>query len=86
MLSRSHVRWLRRLKQKRCAQVGTMLVAKDQAFHLDGNPELRNPTITLQRGQIAELVLRNDDPSRVLHCLSIAVWVLTRLASTPAKH
>jgi hypothetical protein len=47
------------------------LVAKDQAFHLEGQPELRNPSITLRQGEIAELVLRNDDPNRVLHCLSI---------------
>ncbi|MGC2580292.1 MAG: cupredoxin domain-containing protein [Terrimicrobiaceae bacterium] len=49
-----------------------MLVAKDQAFHLEGKPELRNPPITLKQGQITELVLRNDDPSRVLHCFSIS--------------
>jgi hypothetical protein len=49
-----------------------MLVAKDQAFYLDGKPELRNPPITLKQGQITELVLRNDDPSRVLHCFSIS--------------
>jgi len=51
-------------------KVRIILVAKDQAFHLDGKPELRNPPITLKQGQIAELVLRNDDPSRVLHCFS----------------
>ena len=49
-----------------------MLVAKDQAFHLEGKPELRNPPITLKQGQITELMLRNDDPSRVLHCFSIS--------------
>jgi Cupredoxin-like domain len=48
------------------------LIAKDQAFHIEGHPELRNPPITLQRGQSTEVVLRNDDPSRVLHCLSIS--------------
>jgi hypothetical protein len=53
-------------------KVRIMLIAKDQAFHLEGKPELRNPAITLKQGQIAELVLRNDDPSRVLHCLSIS--------------
>jgi hypothetical protein len=52
-------------------KVRIMLVAKDQAFHLEGKPELRNPSITLKQGEIAELVLRNDDPNRVLHCLSI---------------
>ncbi|HEY5895849.1 MAG TPA: cupredoxin domain-containing protein [Chthoniobacterales bacterium] len=51
--------------------VRIVLVAKDQAFHLEGKPELRNPPITLKQGQIAELVLRNDDPRSVLHCLSI---------------
>jgi hypothetical protein len=45
--------------------------ASDQAFHLEGNPELRNPSIALKQGETAELVLRNDDPNRVLHCLSI---------------
>jgi hypothetical protein len=53
-------------------KVRIMLIAKDQAFHLEGKPELRNPPITLKQGQIAELVLRNDDPSRVLHCLAIS--------------
>jgi hypothetical protein len=48
------------------------IVAKDQAFHLEGQPELRNPPITLKRGQVAELVLRNDDPNRILHCFSIS--------------
>ena len=52
-------------------KVRILLVAKDQAFHLEGNPELRNPSITLKQGETAELVLRNDDPNRVLHCLSI---------------
>jgi hypothetical protein len=52
-------------------KVRIMLVAKDQAFHLEGKPELRNPSITLKQGETAELVLRNDDPNRVLHCLSI---------------
>ncbi|HEY5707310.1 MAG TPA: cupredoxin domain-containing protein, partial [Terrimicrobiaceae bacterium] len=49
-----------------------VIVAKDQAFHLEGQPDVRNPPITLKRGQITELVLRNDDPSRILHCLSIS--------------
>jgi hypothetical protein len=52
-------------------KVRILLVAKDQAFHLEGNPELRNPSIALKQGETAELVLRNDDPNRVLHCLSI---------------
>jgi hypothetical protein len=52
-------------------KVRIMLVAKDQAFYLEGTPELRNPPIVLKQGQIAELVLRNDEPGRVLHCLSI---------------
>ncbi|MGB7838988.1 MAG: cupredoxin domain-containing protein [Terrimicrobiaceae bacterium] len=54
------------------SKVRIMLVAKDQAFHLEGKPELRNPPITLKQGQTAELVLRNDDPNRVLHCFSIS--------------
>jgi hypothetical protein len=53
-------------------KVRIVLVAKDQAFHLDGQPESRNPPITLKRGQVAELVLRNEDASRILHCLSIS--------------
>ncbi len=52
--------------------VRILLVAKDQAFHLEGQPELRNPPITLTRGQTAELVLRNDDPRSVLHCFAIS--------------
>jgi Cupredoxin-like domain len=53
-------------------KVRIVLIAKDQAFHLEGKPEVPNPPITLRRGQTAELVLRNDDPGRVLHCLSIS--------------
>ena len=53
-------------------KVRIMLVAKDQAFHLEDNPGLRNPPITLKQGQTAELVLRNDDPNRVLHCFAIS--------------
>jgi hypothetical protein len=53
-------------------QVRITIVAKDQAFHLEGQPDLRNPPITLKRGQATELVLRNDEPGRVLHCLSIS--------------
>lgn len=53
-------------------KVRIILIAKDQAFHLEDHPELRNPSITLQRGQTAELVLRNEEPGRVLHCLSIS--------------
>jgi Cupredoxin-like domain len=53
-------------------KVRIVLIAKDQAFHLEDHPELRNPPITLQRGQTAELVLRNEEPGRVLHCLSIS--------------
>jgi Cupredoxin-like domain len=52
--------------------VRILLVAKDQAFHLEGQPELRNPPITLARGQTAELVLRNEDPRSVLHCFAIS--------------
>lgn len=53
-------------------KVRIVMVAKDQAFHLEGQPDVRNPPITLKRGQITELVLRNDDPSRILHCFSIS--------------
>ena len=48
------------------------IVAKDQAFHLEGQPDLRNPPITLKRGEVTELVLRNEDPNRILHCFSIS--------------
>jgi len=54
------------------SKVRIVIVAKDQAFHLEGQPDVRNPPITLKRGQITELVLRNDDPSRILHCFSIS--------------
>ena len=54
------------------SKVRIIIVAKDQAFHLEGQPELRNPPITLKRGQATELVLRNEDPKRVLHCFSIS--------------
>ena len=54
------------------AKVRITIVAKDQAFHLEDQPELRNPPITLKRGQVTELVLRNEDPNRILHCFSIS--------------
>ena len=54
------------------AKVRITIVAKDQAFHLENQPELRNPPIMLKRGQVTELVLRNEDPNRVLHCFSIS--------------
>ena len=53
-------------------KVRITIVAKDQAFHLEDQPELRNPPIMLKRGQATELVLRNEDPHRVLHCFSIS--------------
>ena len=53
-------------------KVRITIVAKDQAFHLEGQPDLRNPPITLKRGEVTELVLRNEDPNRVLHCFSIS--------------
>jgi hypothetical protein len=58
--------------QSGASSVRILLVAKDQAFHLEGQPDLRNPPITLTRGQTAELVLRNDDPRSVLHCFAIS--------------
>ncbi len=58
--------------QSGASSVRILLVAKDQAFHLEGHPDLRNPPITLTRGQTAELVLRNDDPRSVLHCFAIS--------------
>jgi hypothetical protein len=45
-----------------------VLVAKDQAFHLEKQPELRKPSITLKYGEIIELVLRNDDPKLSRSC------------------
>ena len=53
-------------------KVRITIVAKDQAFHLEGQPDLRNPPITLKRGEVTELVLRNEDPNRILHCFSIS--------------
>ena len=66
-------------------KVRILLVAKDQAFHLEGTPKLRNPSITLKQGETAELVLRNDDPNRVLHCLSIGGLDVKTPASIQAK-
>jgi hypothetical protein len=53
-------------------KVRIVLIAKEQAFHLEDKPEVPNPPITLQHGQTAELVVRNEEPGRVLHCLSIS--------------
>jgi hypothetical protein len=53
-------------------KVRITLVAKDQAFYLEGQPELRNPPIILKRGETAELLLRNEDQRSVLHCFAIS--------------
>jgi heme/copper-type cytochrome/quinol oxidase subunit 2 len=53
------------------AKTRIVLVAKNQAFHLENQPEIPNPPITLKRGEVAALVLRNEDATNVLHCFSI---------------
>lgn len=47
------------------------LFAKDVTFWLPDLPDQANPTIRLTRGRPVRLVLRNDEPEKVLHCFTI---------------
>lgn len=49
-----------------------VLVARDVAFDLPGRPGEVNPTIRLNKGEPVRLILRNEEPGRVLHCFTIS--------------
>src|SRR5215210_1838314 len=47
------------------------LVAKDVAFRLADHPNEPNPSLQLKRGRAVKLIIRNDEPGKVLHCFTI---------------
>lgn len=47
------------------------LIAKDVAFFLADHPNEANPPLQLTRGRSVKLILRNDEPEKVLHCFTI---------------
>ncbi len=48
-----------------------VLIASETAFYLPDQRDKPNPPITLKKGQPVKLVLRNEDPEKVLHCFTI---------------
>ena len=49
-----------------------VLTGQGNAFFLAGDPQQRNPTLYLRKGQPVKLIVRNDDAERILHCFTIA--------------
>ena len=47
-----------------------VLVTDDLSFFIAGQTKEPNPTIHLKRGQTVKLVIRNDEPGKVLHCFT----------------
>ena len=47
------------------------LVAKDVSFRLADRPDEPNPVLSLTKGRAVTLIVRNDDPEKVLHCFTI---------------
>jgi hypothetical protein len=47
-----------------------VLVANAVEFYLEGQPEQTNPTLRLKAGQPIKLVIRNEEPGKVLHCFN----------------
>jgi plastocyanin len=47
------------------------LVGRDVAFWLAGQQDHPNPTLELSKGKPVKLVVRNDEPEKVLHCFTI---------------
>ena len=48
-----------------------VLVAKDVAFRLADHPDEPNPPLQLTRGRPVKLIVRNEEPGKVLHCFTI---------------
>jgi len=55
-----------------------VLVARDMAFHLPGDPA-PNPTLELERGERVRLVLRNEDPGMAHDFTAAGLEVATEL-------
>ena len=49
-----------------------VLVAKDSTFRLAASPDEPNPDVQLTKGNPVKLIIRNDEPEKVLHCFTIA--------------
>lgn len=49
-----------------------VLAGQDNAFQFPDRPDERNPTLRFKKGQPVRLILRNDDPQRILHCFTIS--------------
>lgn len=48
-----------------------LLTTRDVAFELPDQPGHPNPTIHIRKGEPIRLVVRNDEPGKVLHCFTI---------------
>ncbi len=48
-----------------------VLVAKDIAFRLADQPDKANPPVHLKKGRPVKLIIRNDEPDKVLHCFTV---------------
>ena len=47
-----------------------VLVANAIEFYVENRPQEPNPTLRLKAGQPVKLVVRNDEPGKVLHCFT----------------
>jgi heme/copper-type cytochrome/quinol oxidase subunit 2 len=48
-----------------------VLLGRSIAFYLPDQPDKPNPTLTFKKGEPVRLIIRNDEPGRVLHCFTI---------------
>jgi heme/copper-type cytochrome/quinol oxidase subunit 2 len=48
-----------------------VLLARDVSFWVVDRPQEPNPSLRLVRGQPVKLILRNDEPEKILHCFTI---------------
>jgi plastocyanin len=58
------------LQRENLALREIVLVANDVEFYLEGRPQETNPTLRLKAGQPIKLVIRNEEPEKVLHCFN----------------
>ncbi|HSH96213.1 MAG TPA: cupredoxin domain-containing protein [Roseimicrobium sp.] len=49
-----------------------VLFAKDSTFRLAASPDEPNPELRLTKGNPVKLIIRNDEPEKVLHCFTIS--------------
>lgn len=48
-----------------------VLIAQGIAFRLADQPEQANPPLKIRKGETVKLVIRNEEPNKVLHCFII---------------